>query len=104
MEEMLLNNSQLMHVPEIRPSFVRLDDGIMNIQVTVFLLSSSDHLHKLTDCPINLGIIFLSEKIASSFDPFGNITIPEQMKRHRPHGLVCVDRMPLELEAIISAS
>jgi hypothetical protein len=101
---MLLNNLQLMHVSEVRPSLIRLDYGIMNVQVTVFLLSSSDHLHKLTDCLVNLGVIVVSEKIAGPFDPFGNIAIPEEMKRHRPHGLVCVDRMPLELEAIISAS
>ena len=66
-----------MHISEIVPSFIRLDYCIMDVQVTVFLLSSSDHLHKLTDCLINLGIIVVSEKIAGSFDPFGDIAILE---------------------------
>lgn len=68
---------QFMHVFQVRESLSRLDNGIMDIEITVFHLSSLDHLHQVLDGCVNFVVLLVRQEIACSLYPLGDVRIPE---------------------------
>lgn len=92
-----------MHVSEVRPSQLWLDNCEVYVEIPVFLLCTPDICDKLPNSRIHLSIEFLCEEVARSFNPLCNVTIPKQALGNRPQVLLVVSGMPLKLEAIVTA-
>lgn len=81
----MLGYSQLVHISQIRPLLVWLNNRVVNIKIPILLLGTPDHLDKILHGRIKLCIILLLEEIACPLNPFRNITIPEKVERYWPH-------------------
>lgn len=92
-----------MHISEVRPPLPGLNHSVVDIQIAIFLLRCLDHIDELADRAVDLGVVLIRQEVASALDPFGDVAVPEKMERHRPHGLVVVDGVPLQLETVVSA-
>lgn len=92
-----------MHVTEVGPAFAFLDDRVVHVEITVFLLGGADHLDQFSDGVVNFHVVFGGEEVAGSLDLLGYVRVPEEVLGHGLEAVVVVDGVPLELEAVISA-
>lgn len=58
---------QFMLIPDITPPGFRLNDREVHVQISIRLLGAPNHVDKLTNCSINLGIVFVYKRVACSF-------------------------------------
>src|SRR5579864_4116109 len=71
---------ELMSVSEICPSLLRLDNCIVWIEVTIWLLCRSDKCDHLIKQCIKLWVRMCCQAITSSFYPFRNVRVPKLMR------------------------
>lgn len=93
-----------MHVPDIGPPFPRFHKYVVQIKITIILLSRLDGLYNVLDGFVKDRIVFLSEEVYGTLHPFPEVTVPEKMRRDGPISVVVVDWVPFQLEAVVAAS
>ena len=95
---------QLMHIPQIRKSFARLYHCVVNVDITVRLLCAADLIHQIVDRSLYLRNGLFFQKVASTFDPFGDIRIEEEVIGDRRHiHFVRVRSMPCQPESVVAS-
>lgn len=93
-----------MHIADVTPSLLGLDDSEVNVEIPIRLLRASNIIDKLPHSLVHLLVVLVGKKITRRLDPFGDITVPEQAFRYGPVKVrSIIDRMPLELEARVAA-
>src|SRR5579864_6468218 len=68
---------EFMSMPEIGPPLIRLDNGIVWVKVTVWLLCRSNKRDHIIKQCIKGWVRMCGQAIASSFYPFRNVRVPE---------------------------
>ena len=68
-----------MKISQIRAPLIRRNYCEMNVDVAVSLLRRCYHPDQLFDCAINLGLRLPTLQVASTFNPFGHIRVPEEI-------------------------
>lgn len=61
---------QFMHVTKVGPSTLGINNSIVQIQIPIFLLSTSDRVDHVLDRRINLLVVAIVQEIAGALDPF----------------------------------
>src|SRR4051812_7012498 len=61
---------EFVHVSQIGKPLSRLDNRVMQVEVSIWLLSMLDQLHELVNGDIQLWICMVVQQVASAFNPF----------------------------------
>lgn len=88
---------QLMEISEICKALSRCYNCEMDIQVTVWLLSRSNHFHQFFPSSVNLCIVLPHPKITCTLNPFRNIRVPKEMVWDWPD--IIIRGAPFQLKA-----